>query len=88
MKAYLTNLAVSLSQLLNTLRGGHPDFTLSASAYVAAIEGNARAQFAVRWLDRIFFWDYAHCASSWQRDVTHASHVLRKQADIRRSLGA
>lgn len=46
MKQYLLNVAIALDQVLNALRGGSPDETLSAAAWRTEQKG--------RWLGRIF----------------------------------
>ena len=46
MRQYLLNVAIALDQVLNALRGGSPDETLSAAAWRTEQKG--------RWLGRIF----------------------------------
>ena len=60
MKQYLLNVAIALDQVLNALRGGSPDETLSAAAWRTEQEG--------RILGRIFRPLIDLLASPWERD--------------------
>ena len=69
MKRYLLNVAIAVDQLLNALRGGSPDETLSAAAWRTEQKG--------RWLGRIFrplidmiFWpiERDHCRTAFESE--------------------
>jgi hypothetical protein len=82
MTIYLHNLAVSLSQLANTLLGGHPDMTISAAAWVRSQTAQGDRVRAA--MDALFWWDADHCRESFLRDVQFASRVLNIQRRILR----
>ena len=82
MRAYLHNVAVSLSQWLNVLIGGHPDMTLSSAAWVRSQLG--RGDTPRRIMDTLFWWDADHCKESFERDVRFASRVFHWQRQILR----
>ena len=69
MKQYLLNIAIALDQVLNTLRGGSPDETLSAAAWRTEQKG--------RWLGRVFrplidlvfaLFEKDHCRKSFESE--------------------
>lgn len=69
MKQYLLNVAIALDQVLNALRGGSPDETLSAAAWRTEQKG--------RWLGRIFrpmidlvfaLFEKDHCRKSFESE--------------------
>ncbi|GHU34238.1 hypothetical protein AGMMS50256_27590 [Betaproteobacteria bacterium] len=67
------NFLIALDQALNTLiridgEWGLPDETLSARAYRLR---KVAPQYEI-WIDRIFFWNDAHCEASYR------SELLRK----------
>lgn len=69
MLRYVLNILIALDQLVNTLIGGYPDETLSASAYLGEREG--------KWYGRIFrpiidflFWPLQrdHCKRAFESE--------------------
>jgi len=82
MKAYFHHIFVSFSQLANTLLGGHPDMTISASAWVRSQTGQGDKVRAL--MDALFFWEESHCQESFERDVRFASRVFHWQRQILR----
>ena len=76
MIAYLYSVGTSISQVLNALRGGSPDMTLSATVWVASELGDQRAARAVAIINHIFFWERNHCRASWGLNVMHAHEVI------------
>jgi len=83
MKTYLHHLLVSLSQLANTLLGGHPDMTISSAAWVRSQTGQGDRVRAL--MDAIFWWDADHCAESFERwRVVHQSRIPLAAADFAR----
>ena len=71
MKAYLLRIGDALSQLGNTIAGGHPNESISGRAY--------REQRAHRHLiDGFFAWfgDCNHCRESYMNDVKYAGKLL------------
>ncbi len=68
MKEYFLNLAIALDQFVNTLFGGHPDETFSASCY------RKRNDFLGWWLvyhfvNLLFFWQENHCKESYESEL-------------------
>jgi hypothetical protein len=80
--SYLANLGTAISQLGNTILGGHPDESLSARAHYE--QKRSRLWSAVRVAaDTLFFWQPGHCAISAESDVNRAGWVLRRHQDYR-----
>ena len=82
MKTYFHHLLVSLSQLANTLMGGHPDMTISSAAWVRSQTGQGDRVRAL--MDALFWWEEGHCQESFERDVRFASRVFHWQRQILR----
>ena len=64
MKNYILNLLVSLSQLINTLRGGDPDELLSSFAYREDIGW-------LIWLINGIFQDDSHCENAYKYEQAY-----------------
>jgi len=80
MKGYFHHIFVSLSQLTNTVMGGHPDMTISSAAWVKSQTGQGDKVRAM--MDTLFWWDADHCKESFERDVKFASRVFHWQRQI------
>jgi hypothetical protein len=72
MKTYFWNLLEATSQWLNALRGGNPNITVSAQAYL----DRAKKPRTYRFINRIFFWQEDHCRQSWVGDIIFARRAL------------
>lgn len=70
---YLINILVSISQALNTILGGNPDMTFSARAYVNRHNKNWNRVYKL--VNKIYFWQTNHCATSFAADVEYAKYV-------------
>lgn len=77
MLLYFLHLATALSQFFNVLIGGHPDETISARAHRRRLEGHAGWARLRNLLNRVFFWQADHCASSFAGDCERAAQVSR-----------
>lgn len=73
MLRYVLNILIGLDQFINTLVGGYPDETLSASAYLGEREG--------KWFGRIFrpiidflFWplERNHCRRAFEAEFNYS----------------
>jgi hypothetical protein len=65
---HLTQTLIALDQLLNALvAGGWADETLSARAWRER-NTSPRWSRARRWIDRLFFWQPAHCRTSYESE--------------------
>lgn len=66
---YLLNLLIALDQLVNTLIGGYPDETLSASAYLGEQDGKYLPSLMRPVIDFIFLpWGKEHCKSAFDAE--------------------
>lgn len=68
----LKNIALGIDQLINTIFGGTPDETLSARCFRLAVTTKPPeliAEFAMRQIDRIFFWQKAHCYNAFLNEL-------------------
>lgn len=83
MNLYRSNVAISISQFVSVLFGGHPDMTVASRIFVASQNGSTKAQELERILNVIFFWDDQHCKQAWLKDVAHASKVFHMQKEIK-----
>jgi hypothetical protein len=72
MKTYLLNLAEATSQWLNALRGGNPNMTVSARAYL----NRKRHPLPYKLINKVFFWQDDHCRDSWVSDIMFARRAL------------
>ena len=59
-------VAVALDQLVNALLGGWPDETLSSRAW--RWETNGKRAWPRKLIDRLFFWETAHCRESYESE--------------------
>lgn len=75
MLEYFGGIATWLSQGANcVLLKGSPDMTVSARCHVNQhLPGWGRAR---KIINRVFFWQADHCASSFASDVSYAHEVL------------
>lgn len=69
MLRWVSNILLSLSQMLNAICGGLPDETLS---------GRAHREWPTveKWIDRLFFWEPHHCQTAHARDIIAARAFL------------
>lgn len=74
MKQYLLNVAIALDQVLNALRGGSPDETLSAAAWRTEQKGRLFGRLFRPLIDLLFFWQDKHCYEAY------LSELHRKQS--------
>jgi hypothetical protein len=67
----------ALSQLVNTLIGGHPNESISARCHrqgvIVGHKGWRRARKIVNWL---FFWEADHCYTAYLTDVKWAKELI------------
>lgn len=71
MKQYLFNLLVAIDQLLNTLRGGSPDETLSSAAYRTEVKGRILGCVFRPVIDFIFRpWEKHHCHGAYLSELS------------------
>ena len=76
---YLTNIGTAISQLGNTILGGHPDESISARSYRRQMYWHWNT---VRFLANIlFFWDRDHCLKAYLSDHVHAKQLVDKYPD-------
>lgn len=66
---YLQNLAIAFDQLLNALRGGSADETLSSAAHRQRVKGHRIWGWTANAIDWLFFWQSGHCEQSWRAEV-------------------
>jgi hypothetical protein len=74
MKQYLLNVAIALDQVLNALRGGSPDETLSAAAWRTEQKGRLLGRIFRPLIDLTFtLLEKEHCRKSFEseRDGRH-----------------
>ena len=68
MKHYLLNHAIALDQWLNVFLCGAPDETLSSRAHRMRAKGQPVWGWTANAIDRIFFWQDAHCEGAFMRE--------------------
>lgn len=65
--AYLRNLGIALTQVLNAALGGQPDETTSARAH--RLQHQAGWDLARGFINGVFFWERDHCAAAYQAEM-------------------
>jgi hypothetical protein len=81
MKQYLLNVAIALDQVLNALRGGSPDETLSAAAWRTEQKGRLLGRVFRPLIDLTFtLLEKEHCRKSFEseRDGRHLPKEYQK----------
>ena len=69
MKQYLSNVAIAIDQVLNALRGGSPDETLSAAAWRTEQKGRLLGRLFRPLIDLIFaLFEEDHCRKSYESE--------------------
>ena len=69
MKQYLLNIAIALDQLINALRGGSPDETLSAAAWRTEQKGRLLGRIFRPLIDLLFLpLERDHCYKSFESE--------------------
>lgn len=69
MKQYLLNVAIALDQVLNALRGGSPDETLSAAAWRTEQKGRLLGRVFRPLIDLTFtLLEKEHCRKSFESE--------------------
>lgn len=69
MKQYLLNVAIALDQVLNALRGGSPDETLSAAAWRTEQKGRLLGRIFRPAIDLLFHpFERDHCRKSFESE--------------------
>ena len=69
MKQYLLNVAIALDQLVNALRGGSPDETLSAAAWRTEQEGHILGRIFRPLIDLLTRpWERDHCRTAFESE--------------------
>lgn len=69
IKRYVLNVLIGVDQLANTLIGGYPDETLSASAYRGELLGRPAAKFFRPLIDAIFRpIEKDHCRQAYESE--------------------
>jgi hypothetical protein len=71
---YLIRLADALSQLANTVIGGHPNESLSGRAY----RTRSVWMFVI---DTLFWFDVDHCKHAYLNDVRYAQWLFKSHYD-------
>ena len=70
LKRYVLNLLIALDQLVNTLIGGAPDETLSASAWIGERQGKLLPRIFRPMIDLLFLpFERDHCQRAYQAEV-------------------
>lgn len=68
--AYLKNILVALTQLLNTVLGGYPDESTSSRAH-------RQRRVKLRWdvtrrlINMVFFWEQDHCRDAYLSEAAY-----------------
>ena len=69
MRQYLLNVAIAIDQVLNALRGGSPDETLSAAAWRTEQKGRLLGRLFRPMIDLIFaLFEKNHCQKSFESE--------------------
>lgn len=74
---YFLNILIWLDQGLNTLRGGHPDETLSAWFHRLHLRGWSQAR---NFTNALFFWQKDHCKEAYESESIRR-HLPREYAE-------
>ena len=69
MNAYLLNFGIAFDQLVNVLLAGDPDETLSSRAHRMRLKGHKYWGWTAGAIDRLFFWQAAHCKQSYESEL-------------------
>ena len=69
MIKYFNNILITLSQLINSVFGGHPDETIAARCHRGAFKRNLFCQILEIIINKIFFWQDNHCALMHEQEV-------------------
>lgn len=64
----MKQVAIALDQLLNACCGGMADETLSARAHRMRVKGQKYWGWTANAIDRLFFWQRAHCLTAWEAE--------------------
>lgn len=67
--AYLVQILLSLTQLLNAVTGGSAGETLSARCYRAWRDGRLWGRILCPLIDDMFFWQIRHCHSAYLKTL-------------------
>lgn len=69
MARYILNLLIALDQLINTLIGGYPDETLSASAWLGEQQGKMIPRIMRPVIDFLFIpFERDHCRKAFEAE--------------------
>ena len=69
MLRYVLRILIAIDQLVNTLVGGYPDETLSASAYLGEREGKLFGRIFRPIIDFLFLpLERSHCKRAWEAE--------------------
>lgn len=71
LREYFTRIIAALSQLLNTLGGGHQNESLSSRAY------RADWKLVEQFINLCIFWEYEHCKKSYLNDLEYARNFIK-----------
>ena len=81
MKQYLLNIAIALDQVLNALRGGSPDETLSAAAWRTEQSGKLGGRIFRPLIDLMFMpFECDHCRKSFESE-RNGRHLPKEYVD-------
>lgn len=73
MLRYVLNILIALDQLINTLIGGYPDETLSASAYLGEREGKFFGRIFRPVIDFLFLpFEHSHCQRAFETEYRYS----------------
>lgn len=71
VKQYIFNVLIGLDQLVNALRGGSPDETLSAAAWRTEQAGKLGGRIARPLIDLFFSpFEANHCQAAYHSEIT------------------
>ncbi len=68
---YFTRIIAALSQLLNTLGGGHQNESISSRAY------RAKWTKVEEFINLLIFWEYDHCKKSFKNDLNYCIKFVK-----------
>lgn len=69
---YLLNVLIAFDQLINTLIGGYPDETLSASAWLGEQQGRIIPKIMRPVIDFLFLpFESDHCRRAYESELNH-----------------
>lgn len=72
MGRYLLNVLIAFDQLINTLIGGYPDETLSASAWLGEQQGRIIPKIMRPVIDFLFLpFESDHCRRAYESEFNH-----------------